>query len=75
MGENAETLFKKLLVKLGDVDEARIDGQLTHIDFILKRNDKPALKYEVKSRKKVRRSEVGYMGMLITWHLKESWTS
>ena len=59
MGENAETLFKKLLVKLGDVDEARIDGQLTHIDFILKRNDKPALKYEVKSRKKVRRSDLG----------------
>lgn len=57
MGEAAENSFSRLLSKKGTVRPASTSQQIRHIDFILTTSKGEKLRYEVKARKRVSRSE------------------
>ena len=57
MGEHAENTFAQLLSKRGTVRPATKSEQFTHVDFVLTTTDKKSIKYEVKARKRINRSD------------------
>jgi hypothetical protein len=57
MGEAAENSFSRLLSKKGTVRPASTFQQMRHIDFILTTSKGENLRYEVKARKRVSRSD------------------
>jgi hypothetical protein len=57
MGEKAEVTFGKLLQKKGKVRMASDREQMRHIDFILTDSEGRHVKYDVKARKRISRSD------------------
>lgn len=64
-GANAEKTFKDILIaEGGEVKEATFAEQMTHVDFIVNKNN-AIFRYDVKARKRVSRNDSGYQDDLI----------